>query len=201
MYWVSDKEVANSLVKKAYDRESKIKSVALQEDWQLNVSNPFENKNYYNNIEIADLHKYQNSVIVINKKDLSEEISEYIRIYNNVPENLKNDKVSITQFYDNINDVVITTDPNDTRCTNYETVKQICEEQNIVFNNQPLTGLVKQIRNEVMETKRVRFEKTFRKDIFEKQKKCCQLCKTKLTISTFEIDHIQALAKGGSNEI
>ena len=201
MYWVSDKEVANSLVKKAYDRESKIKSVALQEDWQLEIKNPFENKNYYNNIEIADLHKYQNSVIVINKKDLSEEISEYIRIYNNVPEKLKNDKVSITQFYDNINDVVITTDPNDTRCTNYETVKQICEEQNIVFKNQPLTGLVKQIRNEVMETKRVRFEKTFRKDIFEKQQKCCQLCKTKLTISTFEIDHIQALANGGSNEI
>ena len=96
---------------------------------------------------------------------------------------------------------MITTDPNDTRCTNYETVKKICEEQNIVFKNQPLTGLVKQIRNEVMETKRVRFEKTFRKDIFEKQKKCCQLCKTKLTISTFEIDHIQALANGGSNEI
>ena len=109
MYWVSDKEVANSLVKKAYDTESKIKSVALQEDWQFEIKNPFENKNYYNNIEIADLHKYQNSVIVINKKDLSEEISEYIRIYNNVPEKLKNDKVSITQFYDNINDVVITT--------------------------------------------------------------------------------------------
>jgi hypothetical protein len=30
MYWVNDKEVANSLVKKAYDRESKIKSVAYK---------------------------------------------------------------------------------------------------------------------------------------------------------------------------
>ena len=109
--------------------------------------NEFENKKYYNNVPIADLHKYKNSVIVYNKKDLSEEIAEYIKTYDNIPEKLKNDKVSITQFYDKINDVVITTDPNDTRCINYDTVKQICEDQNTDFNNQPLTGLVKQISN------------------------------------------------------
>ena len=88
---------------------------------------------------------------------------QYIKTYNAVPSELKNNKVSITQFYDAINDVIITTDPNDTRCINYEVVKQICEEQHIEFSNQSLTTLIKLMRTKIMTTPRATFDKEFRK--------------------------------------
>ena len=201
MYLISDTDKCQSLVKRAYDKEVKIKSVVLKEDWQIETVNKFENKTYYKNVDITDLDKYTNGVIVVDKKDLSDELSEYIRTFNTIPEGLKNNKVSITQFHDSINDVIITTDPNDTRLVNYEVVKQICDEQQIPFTNQPLTAVVKQMRNKFMTTPRIKFDKEFRKQIFEDQNKCCQMCNEALKMSTFEIDHITALANGGTNGI
>ena len=260
MYYVSDKKSAQSLVKRAYDKEVKIKSVVLKEDWQLEKENKFEEKTYYSNFTtdikinddvpvtpfqhfrnvyaqnpgafknvhqlwqlpehlkqskqtqqleptkvynnpINELHKYKKGVVVLDKKDLSDDLVEYIKTYNTVPSDLKNNNVTITGFYDKINDVVITTDPNDTRCVNYEIVKQICEDQEIDFTNQPLTAVVKQMRNKFMTTTRIRFDKEFINKIYIKQKKCCQMCKEALKLSNFEIDHIKALANGGTNDI
>ena len=204
MYWISDQNKAQSLIKKAYDKEAKIKSIVLQEDWQKEGDNKFLDKIYYNNVPIAELDKYANGVVVLDKKDLCEEMRQYIKTYNAVPSELKNNKVSITQFYDAINDVIITTDPNDTRCINYEVVKQICEEQHIEFTNQSLTTLIRQMRTKIMTTPRATFDKEFRKKIYEDQGKCCQMCHDALKMSCverFHIDHIQALANGGSNHI
>ena len=201
MYLVSCKKKVQSLVKKAYDKEIKIKSVVLKEDWQVESENKFDDKTYHKNAPIAELAKYKNGVVVLDKKDLSDEIVQYIKTFNTIPDGLKNNKVAITEFYDTINNVVITTDPNDTRCINYETVKQICDDQDIEFTNQSLTGLVKQMRTNFIVTPRAKFSKVFRKKIFEDQGKCCQMCKHALSICTFHIDHIQALANGGNNEL
>ena len=128
---------------------------------------------------------------VLDKRDLSEELIEYIKTYNTIPDSkhLKNKNVAVTDFYDTINDVVITTDPNDTRCVNYEVVKQICEYQEVDFTNQPLTAVIKQMKNKFMTTTRVRFDEEFRNTIYNKQKKCCQICKEALKLSNFEIEN------------
>ena len=158
MYWVSDKKSVQSLVKRAYDKEVKVKSIVLKEDWQLEKENKFVEKTYYNNASMTDLSTCPKGVVVSDKKDLSDELVEYIKTYNTVPDSkyLKNKHVAITEFYDTINDVVITTDPNDTRCVNYETVKQICEDQEIDFTNQPLTAVIKQMRNKFMTATRAK---------------------------------------------
>ena len=57
------------------------------------------------------------------------------------------------------------------------------------------------MRNKFMTSTRIRFDKEFRNNIYVKQKKCCQLCKEALKLSHFEIDHIKALANGGTNDI
>ena len=202
MYYISNNKKVQSLVKKAYDKEVKVKSTVLKEDWQSGKENKFEEKQYYNNISMNELDKHSKGVVVLDKKDLGDDVVEYIRLYKTIPTELKNNQVAITQFYDTVNDVVVTTDPNDTRCVNYETVKAICEETEIDFTNQPLTGLVKQMRTKFMTTPRVRFDKDFRKKLFKDSGKCCQICKDVMKMSdNYEIDHIKALANGGSNDV
>ena len=62
-------------------------------------------------------------------------------------------------------------------------------------------SVVKTMRDNFMNVERVRFDKPFRLKLFNKQGKCCQLCKSKLEINYVQIDHIKALANGGTNDI
>ncbi len=58
------------------------------------------------------------------------------------------------------------------------------------------------MRTKFMTTPRVRFDKDFRKKLFKDQGKCCQICKDVIKMSdNWEIDHIKALANGGSNDV
>ena len=201
MYWISDKKKAESLIKKAYDRETKIKSVVFQEEYESEAKNLFDGKTFYKDVPIADLANYKESVVVIGKKHLNDELLEYIKIYNTIPDKMKNNKVMITQFYDTLHDITLTIDPNDTRLMNFERVKEICNDKSIEFTNQPFTAVIKQMREKFMQTERAHFSKEFRTEIFEAQGGKCQMCKETLKKSCFHIDHIQALANGGTNEI
>ena len=62
-------------------------------------------------------------------------------------------------------------------------------------------SVVKTMRENFMNVDRVRFDKPFRLKLYKQQGKCCQLCKNKLEINYVQIDHIKALANGGTNDI
>ena len=201
MYWISNKEKAESLIKRARDRDTKIKSVVFEEEYESKAKNPFDGKVFHKDVPIADLAKYKESVVVISKNNLNDEVVEYIKIFNTIPDKMKNNKIMITQFYDTLHDVVVTVDPNDTRLVNYEKVREICNDKNIEFTNQPFTAVIKQMRDKFMQTERANFSKEFRNELFELQGGKCQICKDALKRACFHIDHIQALANGGTNEI
>ena len=98
MYWISNKEKAESLIKRAYARETKIKSVVFQEDYESTAKNPFDGKVFHNDVPIAALANYKESVVVISKNNLNDEIVEYIKIFNTIPDRMKNNKIMITFF-------------------------------------------------------------------------------------------------------
>ena len=52
-----------------------------------------------------------------------------------------------------------------------------------------------------MDIQRATFSEEFRAEIYDAQGKCCQMCNDQLKLNAFHIDHIQALANGGTNDI
>jgi hypothetical protein len=199
MYLIENKEKAISLIRKSASSESKIKSVVLEEDYKS--KNRYDGLQLYSDVSIKDLAKCKDGANIINKTHLNDELIEYIKIYNTIPTNMKNHKIAITEFHDEIHNVIVAIDPNDTKKYNYKMVKQICDEKGIEFANQSFPSVVKQMRNKFMKVQRQCFSKEFRAGIYESQNKCCQLCSDKLKPNLFHIDHIIALANGGNNEI
>ena len=155
----------------------------------------------YSDISISELASCKDGANIISKNNLNDELVEYIKTYNTVPTNIKNIKLAIVEFFDKINNVIVATDPNDTRHYNYQMVKQMCDDKGIEFANQSFASMVKQMRKEFMDIQRASFSKEFREEVHEAQGKCCQMCKDNLKLNAFHIDHIQALANGGTNDI
>ena len=116
----------------------------------------------YSIVPIKDLGQCKYGANVINKKYLNDEIVEYIRLYNVMPINIKTHKIAITEFYDTVNNVIVAIDPNDTRHYNYETVKNICDDEGVEFANQSFATVVKQMRKQFMDIQRATFSKEFR---------------------------------------
>ena len=96
----------------------------------------FKNLPLYPNVPIKDLWQCKYGANIISKNNLNDEIVEYIKKYNTIPTHIKNRKVAIVEFYDKINNVIVATDPNDTRHYNYETAKKMCDDREIEFAKQ-----------------------------------------------------------------
>lgn len=201
MYLIGDKQKAISLIRKAANTESKIKSIVLEDDSHTKLKNRYAGLQLYSDIPIKDLARCKDGANIINKHHLNDELVEYIRTYNAIPTHIKNRKVAIIEFYDKINNVIVATDPNDTKHYNYETVKSMCDDKGVEFTNQSFASVVKQLRTKFMEIDRATFSKEFRAEIYEVQGKCCQMCNDNLKLNAFHIDHILALANGGNNDI
>ena len=120
----------------------------------LNVKNRFDGLQLYSDVPIADLAKCKNGANIINKKHLNDELIEYIKLYSTIPSNIKNHKISVIEFFDEINKVIIAIDPNDTKNYDYTMVKQICDDKNIDFSNQSFPSVVKQMRKTFASSKR-----------------------------------------------
>ena len=161
MYLISEKEKAISLIRKAANTESKIRSIVL-EDESLKLKNRFAGLDLYSDIPIRDLANCKDGANIISKSNLNDELVEYIKTYNTVPTNIKNRKVAIVEFFDKINNVIVATDPNDTRHYNYQMVKRMCDDKGIEFANQSFASMVKQMRKEFVDIQRASFSKEFR---------------------------------------
>ena len=198
MYLIEESKKAISLIRKSASTESKVKSIVLEE---FQSKNRFEGLQLYSDVPITELAQCKDGANIINKKHLNDELVEYIKVYNTIPSKIKNHKISVIEFYDEIHKVIVAIDPNDTKHYDYTMVKKICDDKGMDFSNQSFPSVVKQMRNKFMTVQREMFSKEFRNDIYKQQNKCCQLCNEKLKPNLFQIDHIQALANGGDNSI
>ena len=201
MYLISDKDKVKSLIEKAKTKTTtkQINSHIFQDEYEY--KNRFADRQLYDNIPIDKLSECKGGANIISKTNVNSELEDYIKYYNKIPDGIRNDASKITDFFDALHDVIVAVDPNHSKSYNYKHVVQICKDQNIEFSNQSLVSVVKTMRDNFMNVERVRFDEKFRATIFKEQNKCCQLCKEKLEINNFQIDHIKALANGGTNDL
>jgi hypothetical protein len=73
MHWVSDKQAADSLVKRAREIETNVKSICLEEEAKTNI---YEDKEIYENIPIDQLMKYDKCIIIYSNKNTEHEIEQ-----------------------------------------------------------------------------------------------------------------------------
>ena len=91
-------------------------------------------------------------------------------------------------------------DPNDQDICNYKRIQVLCKEHDIPFRNQSFNQVVDALKTRSFDksAKRHKFTEKDRAEYFEKSSKCNQ-CKKPVMKYKFHLDHIKALANGGTN--
>ena len=212
MYAINNKGAVKSLVESAKDVQTKMNSSAMLNNEV--IENIFSNDlPIFDNIPVKDLKDLEACIVMYNKNDLTEELDDIMRIYKTIPDirNKKSATIRITFEYDNkliylvadANAQELMEDQIDSKIiTDYKRIQKLCETHDIEFKNQSFNQLITQIKNKHFDTsvKRHKFTKEERNDIYESSKEC-KMCKVKLTKSKMQLDHIVALANGGTNEL
>jgi hypothetical protein len=99
--------------------------------------------------------------------------------------------------------ITLQIDPSDdySRST-WKDVKQTCKQMNIKFTNQSRAQLLREIKDRFLNEKYQRFTLTgaHRQEFLDSNNRCA-ICDKKVTLKTMQIDHILALANGGTNDL
>jgi 5-methylcytosine-specific restriction endonuclease McrA len=114
---------------------------------------------------------------------------------------VKNDQKNITLMYFEEGDIHLTIDPNVGSIMNYKDVKNMCEKFELPFTNQSFQTLIQELKQRMLEKKntRVLFTKTERDEIIKDGNSICCACNKTFKENQLQIDHILALANGGTN--
>ena len=220
MHLVTNQEYINSVYRRFANKL--ISSEVFTEE--------FKKENIYNgtiktNLSYEDLKSAKDCVVIYDNKDLRDVFIQIFKeereIYptknhsNHVIEIEYKDNVHIRlnpnvdiQIHDSTLDTAIKCEkapckkPKHTRCMNHNDVMDICQKLEIEFTNQSLSSLATQLKDKMLNCKAERrlFTIQERIDIKKSQGEKCAICLAKLT-RNFQIDHIQPIASGGSNEL
>ena len=197
MYYLSDKNLCLKLIRGSQVKSTTIRSMILDDDHEK--VNIFEGREILENIRTGDLMSYNKCVIIYAKTNLNDELDDIIKRYNYIP-SIKNHKYSVTQIKFNFQDkdIILVIDPNDRVNLTYKDVQKLCADNQIEFTNQSFGALVVQLKDKFYSSKSIRhiFTKEERKAILD-ETPLCVLCEKR---KGSQIDHIQPLALGGTNE-
>ena len=203
MYWISNRDEANSLVQQAKDAETKIKSHCIQEE-ETAKTNIYtdEDRQFIEDIAVSDLMNYEKATIIYSKTNLNEELDSIIEQYNYIPA-IINHRYTITQikFKKDDKDLILVVDPNIEHGMTYKDVRQLCNKTEIEFKNQSFSNLIKELKRRFLEIKQQRHQPTKeeRQLLLDEANGACQSCKKEIK-NKFHVDHIIPLANGGGNE-
>ena len=210
MFHINNKEDVKKLVSKTLKIENRIVSSIIQDEYE--TVNIYKEYPMIENIPIQDIQKLAKSIkkdsgLVImytSTNNLENQFEDIIRLYNIIPlvVNKKDNIIKITPFK-KVN-MFLVVDPNYTDDANiytYKKVQELCKTFNIEFKNQTVNGLISEVKTNFYNppTFRHKFTKSERQNFYAKSKNCSQ-CQKEVKISGFHLDHIKALANGGSNE-
>ena len=156
MYWITEDETVQSLVKRARDVEVNIQSNCIADKKRKRDDKEEEDKQeseqvervFLENIPIHELLNYSNATIIYSgidetntsKTNLNDELDEIIKHYNYVPDPWKMHykHFQLTKLHFNLNNanLILQLDPNDQRLMTWKTVQSLCQSVNIEFTNQ-----------------------------------------------------------------
>jgi 5-methylcytosine-specific restriction endonuclease McrA len=216
MYWISQKEAVQTLVKQARDIEVNMTSKMFKKDEEKDEEevNIFTTRPIYENVPVSELRedKYKDCIIIYDQNNLNEELDQIIEMYNVIP-SVKNQKFNIVSIkvaprskghknkFLNKN-LLLVVDPNDTKTISYKEIRELCSKHSVLFKNQSFSQLVKQIRQdfETRRSKRHNFTDKEREELHKLLKGQCRCCNKKIDVAKMQIDHIEPLACGGTND-
>ncbi len=146
MYPITDKPIVDSLTKKARNIQTKIKTSIIEE--QERTENIYKDAIIYEDIPVDKLMDYENCIIIYSKSHLNDEFMKIIELYNYVPKK-KNQKFNTVEIIFNVENknIILTIDPNDLTKLNYKQVQELCVKNNIEFENQSYSKLIKQLKD------------------------------------------------------
>ena len=212
MYWVSNQHKARQLAARNKESVTSMRTDMFQsyeDSTNIFVDEDKNNKRIFNNIPIIDLNKpeYKNSVIFYpDVTYLFYILVEIIDIHGYIPKKIKYRGMNITRIVYDKDDSNIILSVDELNCTlkqyNYQDIINICKSHNIEWKNQTIGSLVQEMRDNffMKGTKRIKFTKAKREELWMKGNKCCKHCEEEVDIKDTRIDHIIPLAAGGSNE-
>ncbi len=200
MYQIIDNDEINKLVARTKTIRVKLSKVTPQKN------NIYEVLPIIENVAFDNIEKHENSIIIYDQANLNEHFDYIIEKFGVVPKITKMKKHFIQSFEFNTKDntktanLILTTDPNDTKRITWKDVKKMCASHNVPFRNQSFGNLVNTIRSIVNDNKRISLTSKQRLEFYENNNACAK-CNTELEYGEIEIDHIVALANGGNNNI
>ena len=205
MYHVTDKDSCKSLLEKSKDIETKLSSSALKEQAFLTEKeNIYETQDIHQNIEIKNLINLKNCIVIYTEiNDLSEKIDEILKFYKYIPTfTLKKCYITRINFNFENKNITLVVDPNDKDVCSYENIQEFCKIFNTEFKNQSFSQLINDIKKRFFDnsSKRYKFTQLERIEMWKKEKKC-KNCSKSVGVKFFHLDHIVALANGGTNDL
>jgi hypothetical protein len=216
-YQVTDQQAVQSLVKSALEIETKLQTSVLKDDYEIHDIFTYTDKSgvihenqILENIPINQLKDLSdNTIVIYQKQNLTDEVDQILAL--NIVPSVRNKKSVIIEItYDKRNkfnpkgkNITLQIDPSDdySRST-WKDVKQTCKQMNIKFTNQSRAQLVREIKDKFLNEKYQRFTLTGaqRQEFLDSNNRCA-ICDKKVTLKTMQIDHILALANGGTNDL
>ena len=156
---------------------------------------------FYSNLTVKEgLQLSPNSTIIYDDcTNLNEHFKEYVTIANDAKPVLKYSSLSSISKFVSANGIIFVISGCRAEGIQWQLIKQICDNNNIEFNNQSFGNLLLQLKNKFNQKTRISFSENQRKDICDKNDNLCCLCSCKLE-KQFHIDHIKPLANGGTND-
>ena len=191
MYLVKDTNLCKSLTERAKDNNVSFKTSLINEP---------ETKNIYDG--------YDSSIFIYSRESFTNinDIFEICLGEFGIPssKSIKASKSNIIRFeykFDKKRYIIIQ-DPNDISIINWKKVQSLCIKHEIPFKNQTFLNFIKEKRSEIIKLKSERhtFSDEERRNIYDNSNKLCAICNEKLQ-RKYELDHIKALASGGTNNI
>ena len=206
MYLVKDKEKIKSMVA-CVKTEHKFDTSLLEGD---EIKNNFEGKGIYENKTMEEVKeimcKSSNCCFMYSRTthNINDIFEEFIMMFNVFPFIKKCNKTNIMEFHfklnpDNLH--LFCCDPNDINIIDYKQVQTLCVQNDIEWTNQTYMQFITQLKVNFFEMQngRINFTKTQREQVSKRFNNKCATCKE--CLDKFEIDHIRALANGGTNDI
>ena len=206
MYLVKDTDLCKSLTERAKtDNCVSFKTSLVEEPETKNI---FDEYPIFENVDIKNMKGYDSSIFIYSREKFTNinDIFEIALEYFGVPVNksIKASKSNITRFEYKFNTkhYIIIQDPNGLSIINWKRLQELCKKHDVPFKNQTFLNFIKQKRTDIIKLKseRYTFSEEERRAIYDKSTRKCAICDENLQ-RKYELDHIKALASGGTNDI
>lgn len=196
MFLITDSKTVRSLgesekavkkvVSSALDCEEKKEKATKYDELQI-VSAP----------SFKEALQYKDSIVIVPTSDLHQDVLDYIKDTKTVPE-VKATQHKVSRVYIKETNTHIEVDASIQKKLDYTIIQQLCELAGVAFRNQGIGSFISEVKYKFFKSDRQYLNAEEKAVVIANQNGKCNLCEN--TCAEFELDHIQPLARGGTNE-